>query len=110
MRSVGAPASILALASSIMAAPVLKLETTDANTGRPLPARFSLEVNGVPFQPDDIGPHGVRFLSLHDSKKQFRAITYTRGTFPVEIRLLAPSPSQRASRRRGARCRSPRTR
>ena len=67
--------------------PTLKLEITDANTGRPMPARFSLEVNGVPFQPDDIGPHGVRFLSLHDSKKQFRTITYTRGTFPVEIPL-----------------------
>ncbi len=89
MRSVGAAACILALATSIIAAPTLKLETTDANTGRPLPARFSLEVNGVPFQPDDIGPHGVRFLSLHDSKKQFRAITYTRGTFPVEIPLPA---------------------
>jgi hypothetical protein len=85
------PAMILALILAspplLHAAPTLKLETTDANTGRPLPARFSLEVNGVPFQPDDIGPHGVRFLSLHDSKKQFRAITYTRGTFPVEIRL-----------------------
>ena len=83
----GRVAAVLALASLAHSAPALKLETTDANTGRPLPARFSLEVNGVPFLPDDIGPHGVRFLSLHDSKKQFRAITYTRGTFPVEIRL-----------------------
>jgi len=81
-------AGVLALtATLVQSQPVLKLETTDANTGRPLPARFSLEVNGVPFQPDDVGPHGLRFLSLHDSKKQFRAITYTRGTFPVEIRL-----------------------
>ncbi len=67
--------------------PALLLEVTDANTGRPLPARFSLVVNGVPFQPDDISPHGVRFLSLHDSKKQFRTIAYTRGTFPCEIPL-----------------------
>jgi hypothetical protein len=80
-------AVLVILAAELSAAPTLTLETTDGNTGRPLPARFALEVNGVPFQPDDIGPHGVRFLSLHDSKKQLRVMTYTRGTFPVKIPL-----------------------
>ena len=67
--------------------PRLLLRVVDAETGEPIAARFSLSVDGKPFEPRWIGTHGVRFASVHVSKKQTFIATYARGTGPVEIPL-----------------------
>jgi hypothetical protein len=67
--------------------PWLLLEILDAATGKPTPARFELRVNEVPYHPLEVGSNGLRFISLHDARKQILTVTYARGTGPVEIEL-----------------------
>jgi len=67
--------------------PRLLLQVVDGETGRPIAARFSLTVDGKEFEPRWVGTHGVRFASVHVSKKQTFVATYARGTGPVEVPL-----------------------
>ena len=65
----------------------LRLDIVDQATGRPTAARFSLAINGEPYTPETLGPGGIRFLSIHTSKKQRFVALYGRGTGPVEVPL-----------------------
>lgn len=63
------------------------LDVIDEETGRPTAARFSLLVDGQAHAPLWIGPHGLRFVSVHISKRQSFVATYARGTGRVEVPL-----------------------
>lgn len=67
--------------------PYLLLNITDAATGQPTAARFSIAINGTEIEPRWVGPHGWRFVSIHFSKRQSYTVTYARGTGPVEVPL-----------------------
>ncbi len=67
--------------------PRLVLRIVDEATGQPIAARFTVHVDGVPHEPRWVGPHGVRFASVHVSKRQSRIVTYARGTGPVWVPL-----------------------
>lgn len=65
----------------------LLLNIFDESSGKPTAARFSLLADGRPFFPETVGKHGLRFVSIHESKKQTYVVTYARGTGRVEISL-----------------------
>jgi hypothetical protein len=67
--------------------PLLRLDVVDAASGKSTPARFSLVVDGVPYHPLEISTDGLRFVSIHEARKQILTVTYTRGDGPVEVRL-----------------------
>ena len=65
----------------------LLLEVVDGASGGPTAARFSLVVDGVGYTPDALGAGGLRFVTIHQSKHQRFAATYTRGTGEVAVPL-----------------------
>ena len=67
--------------------PRLLLTVVEGETGEPIAARFSLTVDGRPYEPRWVGTHGVRFASVHVSKRQTFVATYARGTGAVEVPL-----------------------
>ena len=67
--------------------PRVLLNVIDAETGKPAAARFSLLVDGEEHAPLWVGPHGLRFVSVHVSKRQSAVVTYARGTGVVEAPL-----------------------
>ena len=67
--------------------PHLMLTVLDDESGEPTAARFTLQVDGSDFVPDQIGPAGIRLVSIHTRKRQYFPITYARGTGPVYIPL-----------------------
>ncbi|MDO8544734.1 MAG: CehA/McbA family metallohydrolase [Opitutaceae bacterium] len=67
--------------------PRLRLTFVDADTGKPLAARFSLEVDGQTFQPAWIDAGGIRFKSIHRTKRQEFTALYARGDGPVVVGL-----------------------
>ena len=67
--------------------PILVLNVVEAATGEWSAARFSVSVDGNPHEPRWIGPHGLRFVSVHVSKRQTAVVTYARGTGPVWVPL-----------------------
>jgi hypothetical protein len=67
--------------------PRLILRVVDGETDKLTAARFSLVVDGQEHEPRWIGPHGLRFVSVHVSKRQTFVATYARGTGPVEAPL-----------------------
>jgi hypothetical protein len=67
--------------------PRVLLNVIDAGTGKPAAARFSLAVDGEQHAPLWVGPHGLRFVSVHVSKRQSAVVTYARGTGVVEAPL-----------------------
>ncbi len=69
--------------------PKLIIHVTEAASGHPTAARFTLVVDGEPYVPDVLNGDGLRFVSIHQRKKQQQVITYTRGTGPVELPLPA---------------------
>jgi hypothetical protein len=73
--------------------PSLVLNLVDESGRQPTPARFSLIVDGQPYYPEEVGAHGLRFVSIHESKRQTQVVSYTRGTGPVELAL--PSSARR---------------
>ncbi len=75
--------------------PRLVLNVIDDSTGRRLAARFTVTVDGAPHEPRWIGPHGLRFVSVHVSKRQSQVVTYARNTGPVWVPL---SPTARRVR------------
>ena len=60
--------------------PHLMLTVLDDESGEPTAARFTLQVDGSDFVPDQIGPAGIRLVSIHTRKRHYFPITYTRGT------------------------------
>ena len=66
---------------------VLRVAVTDAKTGKLTPARFSLTVDGKPYFPRELNAHGLRFVSVHESKRQTYVVLYARGTGVVECPL-----------------------
>lgn len=81
--------------------PRLVLHILDDATGDPTAARFTVAVDGVPHEPRWIGPHGVRFASVHVSKRQSRIVTYSRGTGPVWVPLASEATSVRVHAAKG---------
>ena len=67
--------------------PRLLLTIIDAETRAPTAARFSIEADGKAYEPRWVGTHGLRYASVHVSKKQTFVVTYARGTGEVEIPL-----------------------
>lgn len=67
--------------------PRLILEVIDADTNKPLPARFSVVIDRRELEPRWVGPHGLRFVSVHVSKRQTFVATFARGTGPVDVPL-----------------------
>ena len=86
-RSAPEPTRSAGTARAAVAGPKLRLTIVDATTGKPTPARFSLRVNGKPFYPVKLNSHGLRFVSIHEAKKQTYVVTYSRGTGIVEVAL-----------------------
>lgn len=69
------------------AAPRLVLDIRSERTGRSLPARFSLVVDGRAYEPPAIGPDGLRLVSLHEGSGARRVVTYALGRGPVTVPL-----------------------
>jgi hypothetical protein len=65
----------------------LLLNILDDETGKPAAARFSLTADGREYVPEDLGRHGLRFVSIHQGKKQQMVACYSRGTGTVEVPL-----------------------
>ena len=72
----------------------VSLAITD-ETGRQIPARFSILLEGEPWTPDFLSPEGIRFVSIHERKKQIEVILFSRGTGPV--RFVVPDGAKSAS-------------
>jgi len=77
------------------------LRIVDDDTGRDMPARFSLLVDGEPFVPESFGEHGLRFVSIHEAKQQVATVLYSRGTGPVTFDLPASSNTVEVHAARG---------
>ncbi len=73
--------------------PRLLLEIRDCETGERTAARFSIASDGEEVEPRWIGPHGLRFASVHVSKRQTYIVTYARGTGVVEVPLAPGAKS-----------------
>ncbi|MCP4506723.1 MAG: hypothetical protein GY826_10055, partial [Fuerstiella sp.] len=67
--------------------PMLHLAITHHSTGKFIPARFSLTIDGKPYFPEALNSHGLRFKSVHEAKKQTYVVLYARGTGSVEVSL-----------------------
>ena len=65
----------------------LLLTVLDNESGEPTAARFTLQVDGNDFVPDQIGPGGIRLLSIHTSKNQSLPVTYTGGKGALYVPL-----------------------
>ncbi len=75
--------------------PRLLLSIIDAESGEPTAARVSLEVDGWSHDPGWLGSHGLRFVSVHISKRQSQVVVYARGSGPLEIPLTPDAKSAR---------------
>ncbi len=75
-------------ASGLEQASHLCLNVTDAGTGLPLAARFTLVVDGEAYVPARLGEHGLWFVSIHQGKGYIFTASYARGTGD----LLVPLP------------------
>ncbi len=67
---------------------LVELQITGEN-GENAPARFSLEADGKPFVPESLNAAGIRFTSIHTSKKQRETVLFSRGTGPVRFQIPA---------------------
>jgi hypothetical protein len=65
----------------------LRLKVVDAVSSRPTAARFTLTVNGTKYIPPNLAQHGLRFISIHQRRKQQFTATYSRGSGVVLIPL-----------------------
>ena len=67
--------------------PRLLLNVIDDATGRRSAARFTVTVDGELLEPSWVGPHGLRFVSVHVAKRQSQVVTYARETGSVWVPL-----------------------
>lgn len=63
----------------------VSLEITDGETGEALPARFAIRVDGERWAPEFLDEAGIRFVSIHERKKQTEVILYSRGEGPLRF-------------------------
>ena len=63
------------------------LNVIDDATGGRLATRFTVIVDGIRHEPRWLGPHGLRFVSVHVAKRQSEVVTYARDTGPVWVPL-----------------------
>ena len=75
--------------------PRLLLSIIDAESGKPTAARVSLEIDGQAHDPTWLGSHGLRFVSVHISKRQSQVVVYARGSGPLEIPLTPEAKTAR---------------
>lgn len=71
----------------IMAGPHLRLIVNDSRTDTSLAARFTLTVNGKPYVPAGVGEGGIRFESIHRSKRVRYIATYVKDSGEVLVPL-----------------------
>ncbi len=76
-------------------ASTVQLTVLEAANGQPTPARFSMSVDGQTYVPEALGAAGLRFVSIHTSKKQREVVLYARGEGPVQIPV--PKDANRAT-------------
>jgi hypothetical protein len=81
-------------AANVAAGPHLRLRIVDTN-GQAIAARFTLTVDGAPYTPARVSRGGLRFVSIHQRRKQQFVATYARG----KSEILIPLPD---GARRGA--------
>ena len=81
--------------------PRLILQVVDGSSGKPTAARFTVSVDGIRHEPRWLGPHGLRFASVHVAKRQSEVITYARGTGPVWVPLTPEAKSVRVDVAKG---------
>lgn len=67
--------------------PWLALAIVDDVSGKPLPARFQLQVDGDDYTPPGLGDRGVRVEVRHAKKRQRAAFLYSRGQGTVFVPL-----------------------
>tara|TARA_Y100001934_G_scaffold276617_1_gene373560 strand:+ start:1516 stop:3099 length:1584 start_codon:yes stop_codon:yes gene_type:complete len=65
----------------------LSFRVVDADSGKDVAARFSLKINGIGYQPDRIISNGLRFVSVHESKKQVFVACYSSGKGMVQLQI-----------------------
>ena len=63
----------------------LQVSVLDANTGEPLNARLSFEINGDYWTPEEVNKNGIRFTSIHKSKQQRFTVIYALDPGPTTI-------------------------
>jgi hypothetical protein len=68
-------------------AATLRFEIVDAITLAHLPARFSIQIDGVSLQPERVNRHAMRFVSVHEAKKQTFVACYSLGTGVMEVSI-----------------------
>ena len=69
---------------------VVRLRILSAKSGQPIAARFAVEIDGKTFIPDHLSKEGIRFTSIHTSKKQRVVALYSRGNPDGEVRFPVP--------------------
>lgn len=72
----------------------------DADTGEPINARLSFEIDGAYWAPKQANEHGIRFTSIHKSKQQRFTVIYTLNSgnlnisYPPEIEAITINASR----------------
>lgn len=67
----------------------LFIDILDRNTGRPTPARFSIQVDGEPHFPGWVGDNGISFTSIHLRSNHRSTMQFSKGLGPVAVSLPA---------------------
>ena len=80
---------------------VLQISVLDSDTGEPLNARLSFEINGDYWAPQEVNEHGIRFTSLHKSKQQQFTVIYALNSGPTIINYPAEIDSIKVTASRG---------
>jgi hypothetical protein len=78
---------------------ILRLRIVD-ESDQPIATRFSLTIDGEPYVPNQLGSHGLRFVSIHKGRGQSFVASYSRGTGEVIV-PLSPGTSGTVTATRG---------
>ncbi len=81
--------------------PRLVLTILDDVSGVPVASRFTVTVDEKQHEPRWVGPHGVRFPSVHVAKRQSKIVTYARGSGPVWVPLTPGAKTVRVDATKG---------
>jgi hypothetical protein len=65
----------------------LRLQVQESESNQLIAARFTLTVDGRDYVPEQLGEHGLRFVSRHQRKRNRFVVTYARGSGEVLIPL-----------------------
>lgn len=78
---------VTAPAADVSTGTHLRLRVHEAERDQPVAARLSLTVDGGDFVPKQLGKHGLRFVSIHQRRRQQFVATYARGSGEVLVPL-----------------------